>query len=248
MGEFGSGSKTNEHEDSNWDTCVAIYQIQEAFVNYSGLSQQTFPYDHTPVTIHRCLVKYHWVKMVIVIKKRIAVICCFFEDVMKDNANRAVNDLPPLDFPAVEAILVNRIQKAGVAATIPLAVDAEPEREKQQQQPNQGNSYNSNRGRGRGGRGGGRGGRARGGRGGRGGARGNESKAYSKAKFEGLLTCFDFNNKAACENKSVGNNKCEKGGEWFVHKCNVYIDEKDAHCLMNHSRREHHRLATGNKS
>ena len=62
LGEFGSGSKSSEFSDSNWDTCVAIYQVQEAFGNYQGIIQQMFPYDHTPTTIYRVLVKYHWLK------------------------------------------------------------------------------------------------------------------------------------------------------------------------------------------
>ena len=247
IGKFGSGSKTSEFQDTNWDTCVAVFQIQEAFGNYQGLIQQMFPYDHTPVTIYRVLVKFHWCKMVIIIKKRIAVICCFFEDVMKDNANRAVNDLEPLDYTGVENMLVNRIQKAGVPATIPLMIDAEPQDEKPQN--NSGGNTSGYRGRG-GGRGG-RGGRGRGrgrGRGGRGGNNGGDKKKFATAKAEGLRTCFDYNNKAKCENKSVGNNKCEaEDGEWFIHKCNVYIDEKDTHCLMNHSCREHYRITTGAK-
>ena len=67
IGDFGSGSKSSEHKDTNWDTCVAIYQIQDAFGNYMTLVQQMFPYDHTPVTIYRVLVKYHWCKMVLII-------------------------------------------------------------------------------------------------------------------------------------------------------------------------------------
>ena len=159
-GDFNSGIRNQDHEDSNWSTCVAIFMIQEAVVNWQSLVQQIFPMDYTPVIIWRVLIKYHWCKMVLVIKKRIMVILCFFEDVIKDNANKAVNDIAPMNFTEMELMLVNRIQKAGVPATIPLLVDAETPEEKPQNTAGPSNF----RGRGgRGGRGGSRGGRGRGG-------------------------------------------------------------------------------------
>ena len=198
--------------------------------------QQIWPFDHTPITIQRVLVKYHWVKCVTNKKKRVMVIVRFFNLVLETNAERAINRLAPITFSRQEELLRDKIHQAGVVPVVPVPIDLEPEAKSQPAPtPNPPRGGRGGGFRGRGGRGGrARGGRAsRGGRGGRGGG-----NPCPRASAEGLAACYSFNNDPACVNEDMGNNRCrdKSSGDWFIHVCNQWIEGKNSHCLGTHKR------------
>ena len=159
----------------------------------------------------------------------------FFNLVLETNAERAVNNLPPITFTRQEEILRDKIHQAGVVPVVPVPVDIECEKEKAPPTPAPSTSRGRGGFRGRGGRGSGRsrGGRGRGGRGGRG-----AGNPRPRASAEGLAACYSFNNDQSCVNEDMGNNRCrdKSSGEWFIHVCNQWIADKNTHCLGSHKR------------
>ena len=242
-GDLDSGSK-KDIEDTEWDTVAGVYRCKKAVGNYTAVEQQLWPMDTTPVTLIRMLNKYHYCSGIKNVFKRQRAIQRYFNEVMEKNAHRATNGLPPLSFVDHEVIIKDKISDAGVVPMVPIecdeiSADAASQQAQTSSQPSGGyGGYGGGggfRGRGRGDRGGrgrGRGGRGRGGGGG--------GTPTPKAMSEGLHACRSFNNEPKCSNHQMGNGRCMRvyngTEEWYIHVCNVYLEDKKKHCLGNHSR------------
>ena len=106
------GEVENEVTDG-WKSVVGVTEAREAIHNYFMLMFHLWPLDPSPVIMARVLEKYNWVGVAGAEPKvRVSILTAFFNCVLQQNADRAINGDTVLSFDEQEELLKTRIQKA----------------------------------------------------------------------------------------------------------------------------------------
>ena len=106
------GDVENEVTDG-WTSVVGVAEAREAVHNYFLLMFHLWPMDPSPVIMARVLEKFNWAGVAAAEPKvRVSILTSFFNCVLQQNSDRAVNCDPVLSFDEQEELLKARILKA----------------------------------------------------------------------------------------------------------------------------------------
>lgn len=232
------GGELTTLNDFWWTEVDGVKLAQDCILNYCSLLQILWPQDPTGIIMMRVLHKYGWVATAHDESKRVQVISAFFDCVVKANCHRAVNGKPVLKAEEVEARLKLTLNNFGLKDEIPfLAVQANNSTSSAasvagsgggggsantaaQQRSRQQTSNN------------------------RGGGQRQQGKRRDYASYNGLGTCYGYNDPSGdkCKNKrgsSSGTCKEPSGNKEFAHVCNKFLVSKGNFCYGKHPRAEH---------
>ena len=211
--------------DDWWeDVPNSLNCVQEAVNNYDLLMWLLWPQDPSSRIMLRLLTRYRWIAAAQPdMAKRIAVLTAFFNGVLAENANRAVNDEVILSFDEQETMLKDVLLRNGLRPEMPL-LDKKPQ-DDQAAKP----LYSSNRPVA--------------------GQKKPQGNAPRRSQTEqrtksGLQICYHFNGPRRCTNQPTvmasGEKGCKDRRASYVHCCNTYMAAKGGLCENpNHGRHGH---------
>ena len=179
--------------------------------------------------------QYGWIAVTGDEGKRVAVVQTFFETVMKENCQRAVNRKPPLKLEEQEAVLKRILSRYGLKNEVPFLHSALEVANNSAVKPAAAAVAPA------------------GAAGSSGGGRYNQRQFNQKQKFNkerkiasynGLGTCYDYNGKFGnkCRNsKGSSSSSCKDphSKKEFAHVCNRFVPAKNDFCLQRHPRADH---------
>ena len=126
--------------DLSWEVPLSLTAVQEAVSNFACINAVLWPLDPTGSIMQRLLMKYKWFTPANDAKTRIEVVTSYFNNILKRNANRAVNGEPVLSFDEHESVLKGLLQRFGLPGDPPTQA---PLQIKQRQVPTSGSSQQS---------------------------------------------------------------------------------------------------------
>ena len=138
--EDGSSTLT----DLSWESPDTTHKIQEAFLNYSAIMFNLWPYDHTGISMQRLMHRYKWCSSAADNSKRLHILKSFFDDTLRINAERAVNETCILSYSEQEALLKDIMLHNGTRPEIPLFQPYNQQNNFQQKQSHQNKSRKQN--------------------------------------------------------------------------------------------------------
>lgn len=176
--------------------------------------------------------QYGWIAVTSDENKRVAVVQAFFESVIKENCQRAVNKKPPYKAEEQEALLKRILIRYGLKEDVPFLAGS------LYAGGNDGSADRKPAG------------------GGAAGTSGQQQQQYNKPKnnpknrerkfatYHGLGTCYGYNGKFGdkCRNsKGSSSSTCKdpRDKKEYAHVCNRYVPDKNGFCLGKHPRADH---------
>ena len=229
------GGELTNITDYWWTDVDSIKAAQDCFLNYASLMQILWPLDPTALMMIRVMHQYGWIAVTKDETKRVAVIQAFFEAVIKENCQRAVNKKPPYKSEEQEGLLKRILIRYGLKEEVPFLSGSLYTGEA---------AANENGER--------RAGSAGGGSGGQQGqrqqfnnSRQQKNRERKIASYQGLGTCYDYNGRFGnkCKNsKGSSSSTCKdpnNKGKEYAHVCNRFVPDKNGFCLGKHPRSEH---------
>ena len=212
--------------DFSWESPTHLSQLEEAVNNYMFLLWQIWPLDPTAMIMNYLLTTYKWLSAAGDWKVRKDIVTAYFNTVLRINAGRATNKQVVLSHSEHEQILKDCMIKQNVRPEIPLYV---PQiRNTGPPVPvNQG--FNSQHGN-----------PPQAGRQGRQATQGPRKKIIPG--INGVPCCYIWNSmdrSKKCRNSPTSDGCRDQNGKMSVHVCNMFVPNKNGHCLGNHKRRDH---------
>ena len=227
------GGKLTNITDYWWTDVDGIKTAQDCILSYTQLLQILWPMDPTGILMLRLLHQYGWIAVTGDEGKRVAVVQTFFETVMKENCQKAVNKKPPLKLDEQEAVLKRILSRYGLKNEVPFLhsalevanngankpAAAEPAAAAAAAGPSGGGRYNQRQ-------------------------KPKFNKERKIASYNGLGTCYDYNGKFGnkCRNsKGSSSSSCKdpNSKKEFAHVCNRFVPAKNDFCLQRHPRADH---------
>ena len=215
-----------------WTDVTAIKAVQDCILNFGAVLNILWPLDPTGWIMLRVLHKYGWVAVSSDEGKRVTVILRFFDSVIKENCQRAVNKRPPMSSEEQEAMLKRTLCSFGLKDEVPFLTSGQDERKLGQGTSAGGGSNNGGSG----------GGGIRGQN--KQGFRSNNGRKREFASYNGMGTYYEYNNPGGnkCRNKrGSASSSCKdpNSTKELAHVCNKFVVSKNTFCLGKHSRAEH---------
>ena len=207
-----SGPGGSSTSDYDWTEATTIAHTHEAVLNYQTILHHLFSWNPTGLIIQRVLLKHNWMASYGNLTVRVNIIRSFFDRVMRINASRACNRDIIMDYKEMLDLMETMTARTQMApAAASSSVTADFRIPKS----------NSSRVA----------------TGGRGVAR---KSSDNRARYNGLLLCFDYNNTkgANCTRPQTPGGCKEPQGQEYAHRCNMKMSG-GAYCLRDHRRKEH---------
>ena len=249
--------------DLDWQIPDTLTKFREALDNFSAVHFMLWPLDCTGLCMTRLMNTYNFCSNAENNNKRLQILRSWFNDVLRLNAERAVNEECILSYSEMETILKETLRVNGVIPDPPLLVqnynysygnqsqnrsqNSFQNRNKRQtqnymspkmQQPQafqpQGFQHQNTSQQFQG-------------QGQNQSQKPRNGQGRNYANWNGLSTCRYFNddNGGQCKNQQtakgciVQNPNQPGGGREYVHLCNKFISAKNAYCLAPHRRKDH---------
>jgi hypothetical protein len=191
--------------------------VMEALVNMADVMAELWPMDDTPRILMRIVIHYKFAGGVRDGEAdRCRIMAEFCDNVLRENASRAISRDPPLSFRQAKERWSDVVEKYGPVQHGKVA-----------------------KGDGRAGNSGGGGQAAGGQQGAKGGAMVRGRAARYLLAGRSYAVCFDFN-RGTCHRKPAGCGCEDAKGVVFAHVCNFWINAASRHCLAAHSRTGNH--------
>ena len=202
--------------DFAWTNPSNIHQLQEALITYACCLHPLYPTDPTGLILFRVLITYKWL-MYVAEGSRAKIIIAFIQDVLRQNASRAVNKEVVLSFDEQMKVMKALLTVNGIRPDIPIGdiksatAAAAPA----------GRSVDRSRPKGR--------------------SMDKRQAAFKTKAGTTIGVCFGFNDSGSrpCTNPPFGDGCKRPDGQIFAHVCNVYLPAQDKHCLGKHPRKQH---------
>ena len=155
------GGVVKKTMDYDWAKPQTLQHIKGAMNSYGGVLHELFPTDWTYIALMKTLNKYRWVSRCPNDDFKRYIITDYFNNVMKANAVRAGQNMPPLSYSEHVGKLIAAMEEYGVDTRVPTnaGMDGEiggagPSTGNASSGAQQAQASNFGQGRGRGGRGG----------------------------------------------------------------------------------------------
>lgn len=226
-------SKEDKEESADWEAAKGIHDIREALLNLADVLAELWPYDDTARILQRILHNYNFgAALRGSEQEKVKIMVEFCDNVLRENASRAVELEPPLSFRQAKERWVDLTERL---------TSNSGGLQGQQQQPNHGTSSFTRNNRGGAAGGFGRGAASTGGSGSgfRAGLASKGRAARFQAGTNNYPVCFNFN-RGHCGRQAKGCG-CDDGrGGIFAHVCNFYDSATNKYCLQQHSRDGNH--------
>ena len=210
--------------DDQWEAVGSFSSAREAFLNYAAVMHLLFPFDPTALLMLRIMHRYNWISASgDYAEFRTGLLEAFFNTVLQQNANRAVNGEVVLSYKDMEELLRNQLRSNHVS-TDPPVLDRKNKRGTGAKQGQQGGSgqkqaqYGQKT------------------------TTGGSKNEYKTA--DGKLTCFKFNSVSGltCTNKlaDTAYPLCEApSGAKYAHRCSAPGPSGIGICEKRHRRKDH---------
>ena len=217
-----------------WENATSVTQIREALISYGICLQQIWPLDPSAWAMLKLVEKYRYCSNVANNRIRVQIVTNFFNKIARENAARAANKQPPLEFDKLEVILKAALVRNGQSSAVPTS-----------DRPLEGSngSYNGNAGSGSSSQNARRSG-SNNRYNGSGSFQNGSQSSRPPAVFNGLKLCFGYNavDGSNCVYTAAPNGGgCVNGrGSRFAHVCGKFMDAQQKYCLQKH-RKIHHK-------
>ena len=183
------------------------------------LSWQIWPLDPTAMIMNYLLTTYKWLSGAGDWKVRQDIVIAYFNTVLRINAGRATNRQVVLSHAEHEQILKDCMVKQNIRPEVPLYTPQTRSSGHPAAQFPQGNQTQPGR---------------------------KPSTQQARKKIipgiNGVPCCLSYNamdRSKKCRNSPTSDGCKDMNGRTFVHVCNMFVPNKNAHCLGNHKRRDH---------
>lgn len=208
--------------DDAWEAVSNISAAKEAFMNYSTVIYFLFPYDPTPMLLLRIMMRYNWISAVgDNPRQRTLLIESFFNSVLQQNANRAVNDEVVLSFNEMLDLLKNQLRSAHVTTEPPVSKDYASMKPKLQSQNQKQKQHNQPKGQPSSQR-----------------SKPSGSTVYMTA--DNKLTCYKWNRLDGTDcTQQPSDIGCMVNGNKYAHRCSAPNPNGPGICGKPHRRRDH---------
>ena len=231
--------------DLAWETPDSVNKFREAVDNFIGIYYFLWPYDPTGISMARLLNTYDYCSSVENHNKRISILKNWFNDALRINAERAINDCCIQSYQELEALLKQSMTSNGIRPELPLFRNndfgsyntsyqqrgrrnnqgyRQQQPHQQQQQPAQQHNASQQLSHGRNQRG--------------------PQKMF--ANVGGVSTCRFYNDETGkvCRNLQTARGcsvPAQNGGgtKEFLHLCNKFNSARQTYCLAAHRRKDH---------
>ena len=197
--------------DDWWESAGNLSSVQAAFDNYSMVLFNLWPYDPTSMILNTLMTNYKWISAAPDLNTSLDIVKAHFNSVLKDNANRAINEEVVMSFDEQETLLKSILARNGLRPELPFN-EKRPAEEKLQSDRAAGPKV-----------------------------RKVDNKPRRYLTSAGQETCRLWNNldgKTVCRNLPSGNG-CSFRGKVFPHLCSFYMISKGAICEGGHRRKDH---------
>ena len=205
--------------DDQWEAVTNFTAAKEAYHNYQAVMHLIWPYDPTPLLMLRIMLRYNWLSTTgDDAELRTNLLEAFFNSVLQQNSNRAVNQEVILSFQEMEDILKNQLRSNRVSTEPPVTDRSKkPKGAKAGQNSSQKSSYSQKQ-------------------------YSSGTKEYKTA--DNKLTCFRYNSVTGqvCTNKIVDSAYplCEAPtGAKYAHRCSAPGTNGSGICGQKHRRKDH---------
>ena len=206
--------------DFAWTNPTNVHQLQEAMITYACCLHPLYPTDPTGLIMFRVLITFRWLAHVDE-HNRAKIIIAFIQDVLRQNASRAVNHEVILSYEEQMKVMKKMLTVNNVRPDIPIG-----------EGKNVANAHSTAAGRQR-----------ESGDKSKAKSKSNDKRHASfKSKTGAVLgVCYGYNDSGSrpCTNPPFGDGCKRADGQMFAHVCNVFIQAQDKHCLGKHPRRQH---------
>ena len=203
--------------DDAWEAVSNIAAAKEAFLNHATVSYALYPYDPTPLLMQRVMNRYNWISAINDnLKHRVQLIEAFFNAVLQQNANRAINEEVVLSFPEMIDLLKDQLRSARVSTEPPVTKDYAQKPKNQQKQKSNGPNHNQPSSQ-----------------------RGRQSGNVVYKTADDKLTCYKWNSLYADCNQKPSDIGCEFNGNKYAHRCSAQNPNGQGICGKAHRRRDH---------
>ena len=208
-----SGPGGSSTQDYDWTEATTIAHTHEAILNYQTILHHLFSWNPTGLIIQRVLLKYNWLVTFGNLTSRVNIIRTFFDRVLRINASRACKRDIILDYKEMIDILETITARTSNPAPSTASNHGGPDFKIPKS--NSSRTMTGNRSTAR-------------------------KTSDNRARYNGLLLCFDFNNTKGvnCTQPQTPGGCKEPQGQEYAHKCNVKMSG-GAYCLRDHRRKEH---------
>lgn len=209
--------------DFAWTDPTNIHQLQEARITYACCLHPLYPTDPTGLIMFRVLITFRWLSH-IEENKRAKIIIAFIQDVLRQNASRAVNKEVILSFDEQMKVMKAMLTVNGIRPDIPIGEN----RSQPGSSSGTGRSRDStDRGRSK------TNGQDK---------RNDRRQASFKTKSGAMIgVCYGYNDTGTrpCTNTPFGEGCKRADGQLYAHVCNVWQQNLGKHCLGKHPRKQH---------
>ena len=206
--------------DDQWEAVGSFTAAKEGFHNYATVCHLLWPFDPTPHLLLRLMHRYNWLSASgDYAEFRTGLLETFFNAVLQQNANRAVNNEPVLSYKDMEDLLRHQLRSNHVSTDPPVTERSKKNKTGKAATPTQKpNAYGQ-----------------------------KSSNAGGKNDYktsDGKLTCFRYNSISglSCTNKIVDTSYplCEAAtGAKYAHRCSAPGPNGSGICEKKHRRKDH---------
>ena len=214
--------------DFSWESPDTVVKIQEAFYNYLGLLHALWPFDCTAISMIKLMNRYRWLGASESLQARLAILSGFFDEVLENNAQRAVNEQCILSYQDQEEVLKNLMLRNGMRPEVPFLQQQQQHQRNQKANAGSGGNWNNysipknqqkkpNQNQ------------------------NQQNRQFGAPNLNGVVACRHYNDGNRCRNTlTQGGKRCKDSqGREFLHLCSAWSNSNNAWCMKPHRKPDH---------